>query len=89
MDGDWYLFENHRDFRVCGAKVIPFIFPNVLTPRIFTLEFKKKILNVDYIHFVSNKHNVSFKLKKEIDSFIVNNKESLHDVENIFQDMGF
>jgi hypothetical protein len=65
--GDWYLFENHIEIRVYGVEVQPFLLPRFLTPRIFSLEFIRKRLNSDYIHFVSKKHKVRFKLKKEVD----------------------
>jgi hypothetical protein len=43
MVGDWYLFEYHIEVRIYGVEVQPFLFPKFLTPRIFSLEFIRKI----------------------------------------------
>jgi hypothetical protein len=43
-------------------------------------------LNSDYIHFVSKKHKVSFKLKKEVGHFVVNNGATLQYAEKLLQE---
>jgi hypothetical protein len=64
MVGDSYLFENHIEIRIHGVELQDFVLPEFLTPRIISLEFIRKILNSNYIHFVSKKKKVNFKLKK-------------------------
>jgi hypothetical protein len=64
MVGDWYFFEDHTKITIYSSKFQHFLFPKLQTPRLFPLEFIRKILNYDYIHFVSKKQKESFKLNK-------------------------
>ena len=64
MVGDWYFFEDHTKIKIYSSKFQHFFFPKLQTPRIFPLEFIRKILNYDYIHFVFRKQNEEFKLNK-------------------------
>ena len=74
MVSDWYFFEDHTEIRIYGVELQPFILPKFLTPIIFSLEFIRQRLNYDYIHFVSKKNKVRFKLKNEVGPFIVSNR---------------
>jgi len=75
--GDYYIFENYTKIKVYGSDLRPFLLPIFLTPKIFVLEYIRKILNLDDIHFVSRKYKANFKLKKEVGPFIFNTKSTL------------
>ena len=49
-----------------GAKVKPFKLPSLLTMRIFSLEFLRKIINVDEVYFIPRRKKTNFNPKREI-----------------------
>jgi hypothetical protein len=59
-----------------------------MTPKCFSLEYFRKRLNTDEIHFVTNKYKVTFKLNKEVSHFIVNAKLALQVAKNILSTLG-
>jgi hypothetical protein len=87
--GDWYIFEHHTEIRIYGCQLCPFLLPVFLTPRIFSLEYVRKRLNSDEIHFVPNKYKVTFKLKKEVGPFIVNTRSTLQVTTKLLSTLGF
>jgi hypothetical protein len=86
--GDWYIFEHYTEIRVYGCQLSPFRLPVFMTPRIFSLEYVRKRLNSDEIHFVPNKYKVTFKLKKEVGPFIVNTRSTLQVTTKILSALG-
>jgi hypothetical protein len=88
--GDWYIFDNYTKIRVYGCELRPFLLPIFLTPKMFSLQYIRKILNSDDVHFVSRKYKATFKLEKEVGPFIVNSKIALQVlVAKVLSDMGF
>jgi hypothetical protein len=57
--------------------------------RIFSLEYIRQRLNSDQVNFVSKKRKATFKLKKEVGPFVVNNRAALQVVEILLQEMNF
>lgn len=53
----------------------PYRLPEFVPVRIFALEYARKMLNMDELHFVSNKRKAQFKLKENIGPCIVNTRE--------------
>jgi hypothetical protein len=53
--GDWYLYQNHTENRVDGCELAPYKLPKYLPVRNFSLEYIRKMINSDDIHFVSLK----------------------------------
>ena len=53
--GDWYLYQNHTEIMVYGCEMPPYRFPKYLPMWIFALEYIRKMVNSDDIHFVSAK----------------------------------
>jgi hypothetical protein len=49
---DWYLYQNHTEIRVYGCELPPYRLPKYLLVRIFSLEYIRKMVNLDDIHFV-------------------------------------
>ena len=50
--GDWYLFEDHTEIRVYGCAFPPYKLPKFVPMRIFSLEYRRKIIHMDDLHFV-------------------------------------
>jgi hypothetical protein len=86
--GDYYIFEHYTKIRVYGCQLSPFHLPIFMTPRIFALEYVRQRLNSDEIHFVPNKYEVTFKLKKEVGPFIVNTRSTLQVTANMLSTLG-
>jgi hypothetical protein len=75
--GDWYVFEHYTEIRIYACQLDPFRLSVFMNPMIFSLEYIRKRLNSDEIHFVPNMYKVDLKLKKEVGSFIVNTRLAL------------
>jgi hypothetical protein len=50
--GDWVLFMNSLVIWVYGCHESPYLFPILLTPKVFSLEFIKKIIIYETEHFL-------------------------------------
>jgi hypothetical protein len=72
--GDWYLYQNHTEIRVYGCELAPYKLPKYLPVRIFSLEYIRKMINSDDIHFVSLKKKQQLRIKGKIGSFICNSR---------------
>lgn len=55
--------------------------------RLFALEFIRKSLNVDKIHFVPMKKGHMFKLPMSVGPFIVNTRQAVDEVNNMLDGM--
>jgi len=53
--GDWYLYQNHTEIRIYGCEIPPYKLPRYLPIRLFALEYYRKMINFDEIHFVKTK----------------------------------
>jgi hypothetical protein len=73
---DWYLYQNHTEIKVYGCELAPYILPKYLLMRIFALEYIRKMINSDDIHFVSMKKKQQLRIKGKIGSFICNSQGS-------------
>jgi hypothetical protein len=67
----------NTEIKIYGCHLRPFFLPVFLTPRMFSLEYVRQILSSNEIHFVSNKHKATFKLKKDVGPFIINVRSTL------------
>lgn len=63
--GEWY--QNYTEIRVYGLEFTPYKFPIFVLVRIFALEYSRKILNLDEVHFVSYNKKDKFKLKARME----------------------
>ena len=70
--GDWYLYQDHIEIKVYVCKLAPYKLPKYLPMRIFSLEYIRKMINLDEIHFVSLKKKKQLRIKGKIGSFICN-----------------
>ena len=80
--GNWYLYKNHIEIRIYCAILAPYKLPKFLTTVIFALEYIRQILNADAVNFIASKKKAQFKLRSQIGSFIVNNRDSLKEVSS-------
>jgi hypothetical protein len=72
--GDSYLYQNHTKIRVYGCELAPYKLPRYLPVRIFSLEYIRKMINSNDIHFVSLKNKQQLRIKGKIGSFIYNSR---------------
>jgi len=87
--GYLFMFKDYTEIRLYGSEFKPFKLPIFPTIRIFSLEFIRKSLNVDEVHFIPRKKKTNFKPKKEVGNFILYNRSSSQVVEIVLQGMGF
>jgi hypothetical protein len=87
--GDWYLYQNHTEIRVYGCEFPPYRLPKYLPVRIFALEYIRKMVNSDDIHFVSVKKKQQLRIKTQIGSFICNNRAAGEEADNLLKQMNF
>lgn len=50
--GDWYVFQSFTEIRVYGSEFPPYKLPRYLPMRIFSLEYTRKKIHFDNMHFV-------------------------------------
>ena len=87
---DWFLYNDHIVIKVYGFTKAPYLFPVVLTPSIFALEFIRQSLQFEAKHFWNLKKKTSnFKFNANIGPFIVKSRSTLPVVERFLKDMNF
>lgn len=74
---------------VYGSQLKLFLLLVFLTLKIFTLEYITQRLDSNYINFASKKHQVTFKLKKEVVPFNMFTRATEGIVEKMLMDMDF
>jgi hypothetical protein len=87
--GDWYLYQDYIEIKVYGCKLAPYKLPKYLPVRIFSLEYIRKIINSDDIHFVSLKKKQQIRIKGQIGSFICNNCGTGEEADRMLREMKF
>jgi hypothetical protein len=86
---DWYLYQNHTEIRVYGCELPPYKFPKYLPVRIFALEYIRKMVNSDDIHFVAAKKKSQLRIKTQVGPFICNNISAREEIDNLLKQMRF
>jgi hypothetical protein len=87
--GDWYLYQDYTEIRVYVCELAPYKLPKYLPVRIFALEYIRKIINSDDIHFVSLKKKKQLRIKGQIVSFICNNHGAREEADRLLKEMKF
>jgi hypothetical protein len=67
----------------------PYKLPKYLPVRIFSLEYIRKMINFDDIHFVSLKKKQQLIIKGKIGSFICNNRGAREEADMLLKEMKF
>ena len=83
--GDWNLYQNYIELWIFGCELAPYKLPKFLPMRIFALEYIKKMLNMDEIHFVAAKKKYQFKIKTQIGPFIFKNMAKGEEVDKLLK----
>jgi len=83
--GDWYLYQNHTEIRIYGCKLAPYKLPRYLPMRLFSLDYYRKIINFDEVHFVKAKKKEQLQIKDQLGHFVCNNREAGRVAEEIIQ----
>jgi hypothetical protein len=87
--GDWYLYLNHTEIRVYGCELAPYKLPKYLPVRIFSLEYIRKMINLDDILFLSLKKKQQLRIKGQIGSFICKSRGVGEEVDRLLKEMKF
>ena len=83
--GDWYLYHNHTEIRIYGCDLPPYKLPRYLPMRLFALEYCRKMINSNEIHFVKTKKKAQLRIKDHLGPFICNNREAGKEADEILQ----
>jgi len=67
----------------------PYRLPKYLPMRIFSLEYTRKMINSDDIHFVSLKKKHLLRIKGQIGSFICNSRGIGEEADILLKEMKF
>jgi hypothetical protein len=87
--GDWYVYQKYIEIRVYGCEFPPYRLPKYLPVRISSLEYIRKMVNSDDIHFVAAKNKSQLRIKTQIGPFIYNNKSVGEESDNLLKQMRF
>lgn len=60
---DWYLYQNNTEIKIYGCQLAPYKQQRYLPMRLFALEYYKKIINLDEVHFVKAKKKSQLRIK--------------------------
>lgn len=86
---DSYLYQNHTEIRVYGSQLVPYMLPKYLSMRLFALEYIRKNLNSNEIHFISAKKKTQIKIKNQIGPFICINRNLGKEANRFLQEFKF
>ena len=67
----------------------PHKFPKYLPMRIFALEYIRKMIDSDEIHFVATKNKSQFRIKTQIGPFICNSRAAGEEADLLLKQMKF
>lgn len=87
--GHWYLYQNYTKIRVYGCKIGPYKIPKYVSMSIFSLEYIRKMISMDEIHFVSGKRKSQYKIKTQVGPFIYNTRTIIDVVDSILRKFNF
>ena len=77
------------DIRIYGWKLAPYKLPKYFPFRVFSLEYIRKMINSDDIHFVSLNKKQQMRIKGQIGSFICNSRAAGEEAKKILKEMKF
>ena len=89
MIGDWFLTEFKTIIRLYSFVHQPYILPNFLTTRVFSLELIRQRLTVEEEQFLNYKKRSNLIFPWEVGPYTVRSKTALPLVGNLHKDMVF
>lgn len=75
------------EIRIYGCELPPFKLPKYVLMRLFALEYYRKMINSDHIHFNRAKKKVQLRIKDHLCPFVCNNREAGKEAEEILEKM--
>ena len=87
--GDWFLYKDFTVLRVYGFSGEPYKLHVFLTPRLFALDFMRKILCAKEENFGAFKKSSNVKFPLKVGPFIFKNKSALLVIETLLEVMNF
>ena len=69
--------------------MVPYKIPKYLPMRVFSLEYIRKMIDADKLHFVSTKKKSQFRIKSQIGPFICNRRVAGAKADGIPKEMKF
>ena len=75
--------------RLYGFVHPPYMFPDFLTPRVFSMEFIRQNLIVEIEHFLNSKKSTKIKYPWDVGPFVIKNKDYLPIIEGLLREMRF
>lgn len=61
--GDSYLYQSYTEIGIYGCEFPLYKLPKFVPIQIFSLEFIRKMINMDQLHFLAAKKKAQFKIK--------------------------
>lgn len=87
--GDWYLYILFIKIRLYGCELPPYQLLVFFPMCIFVLEFIRKSLNLDQVHFLPIRKDTLFKLKAQVGPFILKQRSINKEVEQLLAQIKF
>jgi hypothetical protein len=87
--GDWVLFMHSTIIWVYGCQEAPYLLPTFLTPKVFSLEFIRKIIISETKHFLKMHKASNLKFPFIIGPFVVKTRSFLSHIQAKLKDFGF
>lgn len=84
--GDWYLYKNHTEIRIYGCELCPFKLPKYVPMRLFSLEYFRKMLHTDLVHFCNARKKAPLRIKNQLGPYICNDREAWREAEIILEE---
>jgi hypothetical protein len=77
------------EIKIYGCELAPYKLPRYVPVRIFSLEYIRKMINSDDIHFVALKKKQQLRIKGQIGSFICNSRAVEEEANKLLKEMKF
>jgi len=87
--GDQYLYQNYTEIRIYGCEFPPIKLPKFVPICISTLEYIRKMINMDQLHFVAAKKKVQFKINTQLGLLICNSIARGNEPKSILREKNF
>lgn len=87
--GDWYLYQNRTESRVYGYELPPHRWQKYVPMSIFSLEYVRKMINMDDLHFVWAKKKDELKIKTQVGPFLYYSRAIGTEAETLLKYINF
>ena len=77
ITGDWFLYAEYIEIRLCGFTGYPFLLPSFLTDTTFSLEFARQRIHIEIEHFMNIKKGCNINFHYTIGPFVVKTSQTV------------